>query len=172
MAASENGRFEHQFRILLVVVALDLVVSLLLWGTLGGRQALGFFAVTTALLFLYTLFFCERMLEEGFRSESRIVARDMRYRQTLGLLPEGVVILGNNAEIEWMNVAAERHFGMDASVLGKPFQERCPTKDCAISSMRAALTSPCSVSFPAATKSLKSPWSRPTCSTPSSCRTT
>ena len=32
MAASENGRFEHQFRILLVVVALDLVVSLLLWG--------------------------------------------------------------------------------------------------------------------------------------------
>ena len=61
MAASENGRFEHQFRILLVVVALDLVVSLLLWGTLGGRQALGFFAVTTALLFLYTLFFCERM---------------------------------------------------------------------------------------------------------------
>ena len=126
MAASENGRFEHQFRILLVVVALDLVVSLLLWGTLGGRQALGFFAVTTALLFLYTLFFCERMLEEGFRSESRIVARDMRYRQTLGLLPEGVVILGNNAEIEWMNVAAERHFGMDASVLGKPFQEAVP----------------------------------------------
>lgn len=123
MAASENGRFEHQFRILLVVVALDLVASLLLWGTLGGRQALGFFAVTTALLFLYTLFFCERMLEEGFRSESRIVARDMRYRQTLGLLPEGVVILGNNAEIEWMNVAAERHFGMDASVLGKPFHE-------------------------------------------------
>ena len=44
MAASENGRFEHQFRILLVVVALDLVVSLLLWGILGGRQALGFFA--------------------------------------------------------------------------------------------------------------------------------
>ena len=123
MAASENGRFEHQFRILLVVVVLDLVVSLLLWGILGGRQALGFFAVTTALLFLYTLFFCERMLEEGFRSESRIVARDMRYRQTLGLLPEGVVILGNNAEIEWMNVAAERHFGMDASVLGKPFHE-------------------------------------------------
>ena len=63
------------------------------------------------------------MLEEGFRSESRIVARDVRYRQTLGLLPEGVVILGNNAEIEWMNVAAERHFGMDASVLGKPFHE-------------------------------------------------
>ena len=126
MAASENGRFEHQFRILLVVVALDLVVSLLLWGILGGRQALGFFAVTTALLFLYTLFFCERMLEEGFRSESRIVARDMRYRQTLGLLPEGVVILGNNAVIEWMNAAAERHFGMNATVLGKPFQEAVP----------------------------------------------
>lgn len=126
MAASENGRFEHQFRILLVVVALDLAVSLLLWGLLGGCQALGFFAVTTALLFLYTLFFCERMLEEGFRSESRIVARDMRYRQTLGLLPEGVVILGNNAVIEWMNVAAERHFGMDATALGKPFQEAVP----------------------------------------------
>lgn len=126
MAASENGRFEHQFRILLVVVALDLAVSLLLWGILGGRQALGFFAVTTALLFLYTLFFCERMLEEGFRSESRIVARDMRYRQTLGLLPEGVVILGNNAVIEWMNVAAERHFGMASTVLGKSFQEAVP----------------------------------------------
>lgn len=126
IATSENERFERQFHVLLVVVAVDLLVSLLLWGWQGVDTGLVFFAVTMGLLLLYTLFLCARILEEGLRSESRIVARDMRYRQTLGLLPEGVVILGNNAVLEWMNEAAQRHFGLDAMAIGRPFYEVVP----------------------------------------------
>lgn len=122
----ENDRFEQQFRFLLIVAGVDLAACVVVALLFGGQAALVFFAVTLALLFLYSLSFCARMLEEDVRSQSRIVARDMRYRQTLGLLPEGVVILGNNAVIEWMNAEAQRHFGIDEKAVGWPFTEAVP----------------------------------------------
>ena len=97
----------------MICLALDLVF--------GHETALASFAGAMVLLFILSLLLGLRLLEEGDRSEQRIAARDVRYRQTLALLPEGVVILGEGERVEWWNVAAQRHMGITDAALGRPF---------------------------------------------------
>ncbi len=94
-----------------VGLAGSLDAALLLWG-----------AGTTVLLLLTVLMWRE-LVHEDERKARRIRDRDFRYRQTLALLPEGVVILRDDNQIEWLNDMALRHLGFTPDVVGKPLFE-------------------------------------------------
>ncbi len=79
----------------------------------GGVGAVALFAVT-AFLFI-------DLLQEDSKKAKRIRDRDLRYRQTLALLPEGVVILGEGWRIDWFNRQAMRHLGVGSADLGRSF---------------------------------------------------
>lgn len=63
------------------------------------------------------------LLREDEKKAQRIRDRDQRYRQTLALLPEGVVILGEGWRVEWINERAMVHLGIKPEGVGRSFFE-------------------------------------------------
>ena len=65
------------------------------------------------------------IVDEERYMQARLEARDARYRQTLELLPEGVVILkGEDGVIEWVNTMAGVHLGITSEDVGSVFTDR------------------------------------------------
>lgn len=108
----------------LAVVIGQLLVTLVaavLWLMNEDDRALFVFTVGIALMTASALYVGKLLTEEERNLEERLAARDFRYRQTLELLPEGVVILGENNRIEWVNSAARKHLELTNRHVGLDF---------------------------------------------------
>lgn len=108
----------------LAVVIGQLLVTLaaaVLWLMNENDKALFVFTVGIALMTGAALYVGKLLTEEERKLEERLTARDFRYRQTLELLPEGVVILGEENRIEWVNSAAKKHLNLTNQHVGLNF---------------------------------------------------
>ena len=119
-------------RLGMAVVAGLLIVTLAagcLWLTGQGSQALAVFSIGVALCTVVSVWAGRLSAEEQRSLEERLAARDARYRQTLELLPEGVVILRDHWQIEWVNSTALRHLGLRPADQGSNFLEHIESAD-------------------------------------------
>lgn len=108
----------------LAVVIGQLLVTLaaaVLWLLDEDDKALFIFTVGIALMTAPALYVGRLLTEEERKLEERLAARDFRYRQTLELLPEGVVILGEENRIEWGNSAATKDLNLTMKHVGLDF---------------------------------------------------
>lgn len=105
----------------LIVVTL---VSMVLWLTTGIRTASIVFCSGVVVFALLAFYVGKLVADEERHMQARLDARDARYRQTLEVLPEGVVILKGDGSIEWVNTAAGEHLGLTADDLGSRFTDR------------------------------------------------
>lgn len=53
------------------------------------------------------------------KNQAKLEEKELRFRQTLSALPDGVVLLRKDLEIQWMNRIAERDLSLDAKDVGK-----------------------------------------------------
>ena len=107
-ALSARGR-RTQFLGILIVGGLILValVSAVLWLSVAAGTAAIFFCMGVSFFALLAVYAGKLIVDEERYMQARLEARDARYRQTLELLPEGVVILkGEDGVIEWVNTMA------------------------------------------------------------------
>lgn len=88
-----------------------------------GREsfAMTVYVAGTLACFLTTVLLFRDLLQEDSKKAKRIRDRDLRYRQTLALLPEGVVILGEDWRIDWVNEQAKVHMNVQPEDAGKRF---------------------------------------------------
>lgn len=88
-----------------------------------GREsfAMMVYVAGTLACFLTTVLLFRDLLKEDSKKAKRIRDRDLRYRQTLALLPEGVVILGEDWRIDWVNEQAKVHLNVHPEDAGKRF---------------------------------------------------
>lgn len=113
-ALSARGR-RTQFLGILIVGGLILValVSAVLWLSVAAGTAAIFFCMGVSFFALLAVYAGKLIVDEERYMQARLEARDARYRQTLELLPEGVVILkGEDGVIEWVNTMAGVHLGI------------------------------------------------------------
>ncbi len=123
---SQTERAQRAQRLGILIVAGLLTVSLIaitLWLLEKDDSALFFFTFGVAVLIVLSVYTGRLTAEEQRQLEERLAARDFRYRQTLELLPEGVVILRGENRIEWVNSTAKAHFGVTADNAGEDFLE-------------------------------------------------
>ena len=100
----------------LIVVAL---ISAVLWLSVAGNTAALFFCMGVSVFALLAVYAGKLIVDEERYMQARLEARDARYRQTLELLPEGVVILkGEEGVIEWVNTMAAVHLGITPEDVG------------------------------------------------------
>ena len=100
----------------LIVVAL---ISAVLWLSVAGNAAALFFCMGVSVFALLAVYAGKLIVDEEHYMQARLEARDARYRQTLELLPEGVVILkGEEGVIEWVNTMAGAHLGITPEDVG------------------------------------------------------
>ncbi len=78
-------------------------------------------SVATAVLFILGMTLWQSLMREDRIKARRIRDRDQRYRQTLALLPEGVVILGEGWRVEWVNARALEHLSLGPGCAGRSF---------------------------------------------------
>ena len=97
------------------------VLAGFIWYFGTAETAMFVLAVGSAVIFASSMFLFRDLLREDSKKAKRIRDRDVRYRQTLALLPEGVVILGEGRRIEWVNEQATVHLGVHADDVGKYF---------------------------------------------------
>ena len=67
-----------------------------------------------------TIAMIKSLLDACYQAK-RIRDRDVRYRKTLALLPEGVAILGEGWRIDWVNARGAEHFGIAPEMIGRSF---------------------------------------------------
>ena len=119
-------------RLGIAVVAGLLVVTLAagtLWLAGNGDRALAVFSVGVAVCTALSVWAGRLSADEQRSLEERLAARDARYRQTLELLPEGVVILKGSWKIEWVNTTASHHFGLTMADEGRNFLDHIESAD-------------------------------------------
>ena len=119
-------------RLGIAVVAGLLVVTLAagtLWMAGAGEKALAVFSVGVAVCTALSVWTGGLSADEQRSLEERLAARDARYRQTLELLPEGVVILKGGWKIEWVNTTASHHFGLTMEDEGSDFLDHIESAD-------------------------------------------
>ena len=119
-------------RLGIAVVAGLLVVTLAagtLWLAGNGDRALAVFSVGVAVCTALSVWAGRLSADEQRSLEERLAARDARYRQTLELLPEGVVILKGSWKIEWVNTTASHHFGLTMADEGCNFLDHIESAD-------------------------------------------
>lgn len=97
------------------------VLAGFIWYFGTAETAMLVLAVGSAVIFASSIFLFRDLLREDSKKAKRIRDRDVRYRQTLALLQEGVVILGEGRRIEWVNEQATVHLGVHAADVGKYF---------------------------------------------------
>ena len=97
------------------------VLAGFIWYFGTAETAMCVLAVGSAVIFASSTFLFRDLLREDSKKAKRIRDRDVRYRQTLALLPEGVVILGEGRRIEWVNEQATVHLGVRGEDVGKYF---------------------------------------------------
>ncbi len=100
-----------------------------IWYMAGAESALIVLMLGAMALFAAAMFLFQDLLREDSKKAKRIRDRDARYRQTLALLPEGVVILGEGRRIEWVNEQATVHMGVRQEDAGKPFFDVVTDRD-------------------------------------------
>lgn len=125
-ALSARGR-RTQFLGILIVGGLILValVSAVLWLSVAAGTAAIFFCMGVSFFALLAVYAGKLIVDEERYMQARLEARDARYRQTLELLPEGVVILkGEDGVIEWVNTMAGVHLGITSEDVGSVFTDR------------------------------------------------
>ncbi len=67
--------------------------------------------------------------EKTRRKKVKAEAKELRFKQTLGALPDGVVLLLKNWEIQWLNRIAQSELGLDPGTdVGKKIVEVYPDK--------------------------------------------
>lgn len=108
---------------LAVVIGLLIVtlVAAVLWLLGESDKALLIFTIGIAVMTTLALYAGKLLTDEENELERRLKARDFRYRQTLELLPEGVVILGKDNRIEWVNSAAQKDLSLTTDQIGLNF---------------------------------------------------
>lgn len=119
-------------RLGIAVVAGLLVVTLAagtLWLAGNGDRALAVFSVGVAVCTALSVWAGRLSADEQRSLEERLATRDARYRQTLELLPEGVVILKGSWKIEWVNTTASHHFGLTMADEGSNFLDHIESAD-------------------------------------------
>ena len=124
-ALSARGR-RTQFLGILIVGGLILValVSAVLWLSVAAGTAAIFFCMGVSFFALLAVYAGKLIVDEERYMQARLEARDARYRQTLELLPEGVVILkGEDGVIEWVNTMAGVHLGITSEDVGSVFTD-------------------------------------------------
>ncbi len=111
-----------------VLLAFVILSAALLGLALAGceRTALVCWGLMSSFLFLMTLRAWRVLLRENEKKARRLKDRDFRYRQTLALLPEGVVIMKDDGRIDWMNSMAEEHLGLPTESAGALFSRVMP----------------------------------------------
>lgn len=122
---SPRGRRTQHLGILifggLILVAL---ISAVLWLSVAGDTAALFFCMGVAVFALLAVYAGKLIVDEERSLQARLEARDARYRQTLELLPEGVVILkGENGVVEWVNTMAAVHMDVTPEDAGRIFTD-------------------------------------------------
>lgn len=125
-ALSARGR-RTQFLGILIVGGLILValVSAVLWLSVAAGTAAIFFCMGVSFFALLAVYAGKLIVDEERYMQARLEARDARYRQTLELLPEGVVILkGEDGVIEWVNTMAGVHLGITSEDVSSVFTDR------------------------------------------------
>lgn len=91
------------------------------WAFDGREFAMAVYGAGTLACFLTAAVLFRDLLKEDSKKAKRIRDRDLRYRQTLALLPEGVVILGEDWRIDWVNEQARVHLNVQPEDAGKCF---------------------------------------------------
>lgn len=111
---------------ILIVAGLICVslVSVVLWLTMDGGRAALFFCVGVAIFSMLAVYAGKLVVDEERHMQARLDARDARYRQTLEVLPEGVIILKGDGIIEWVNTAAKEHLGLTQDDVGQAFETK------------------------------------------------
>ena len=77
--------------------------------------------VGTVGIFILSVRLWLALVREDEKKAKRIRDRDVRYRKTLALLPEGVAILGEGWRIDWVNARGAEHFGIAPEMIGRSF---------------------------------------------------
>lgn len=125
-ALSARGRRTQSLGILIVGgLILVALVSAVLWLSVAAGTAAIFFCMGVSFFALLAVYAGKLIVDEERYMQARLEARDARYRQTLELLPEGVVILkGEDGVIEWVNTMAGVHLGITSEDVGSVFTDR------------------------------------------------
>lgn len=131
MSDKSTDRVQHttqhtQILGILIVAGLICVslVSVVLWLTMDGGRAALFFCVGVAIFSMLAVYAGKLVVDEERHMQARLDARDARYRQTLEVLPEGVIILKGDGIIEWVNTAAKEHLGLTQDDVGQAFETK------------------------------------------------
>lgn len=130
--AQQTALFENvrwRAKVLLICFAILLVAFVCLWLLASQQLALTVWGIGMVFLFVGSIFLFRDMEREDQKKAKRIRDRDTRYRQTLALMPEGVVILSENWTIDWINAKATEHFGITPQSVGKGLFEAFDDKD-------------------------------------------
>lgn len=111
---------------ILIVAGLICVVlvSIVLWLTVGAGRAAIFFCAGIGIFSMLAIYAGKLVVDEERHMQARLDARDARYRQTLEVLPEGVIILKGDGTIEWVNTAAKVHLGLTQDDVGQVFDTK------------------------------------------------
>ena len=97
------------------------IFMLAAWMSDAPRAAIWIWAAGTVVIFILSVRLWLAIVREDERKAKRIRDRDVRYRKTLALLPEGVAILGEGWRIDWVNARAAEHFGIGPEMIGRSF---------------------------------------------------
>ena len=126
---SPQGRLIAKLSIAAIVL-FWLIAFAALWLVLREKytEALTAFTCGVAVLVLASLFISRLSVKEQQSLEERLAARDARYRQTLELLPEAVVIV-REGRIDWVNSAAKRYFGITLKNAGQSLENLIDDED-------------------------------------------
>lgn len=126
VADGPEARLERLRRCGAILAASFIVVAI---ATVCARTVLDvdtvyWLLLAASLAFLFaSLGLWRDLLREDEKKAQRIRDRDQRYRQTLALLPEGVVILGEGWRVEWINERAMVHLDIKPEGVGRSFFE-------------------------------------------------
>lgn len=125
---SARGR-RTQFLGILIVGGLIVgrALSAVLWLSVAGNTAALFFCMGVSVFALLAVYAGKLIVDEEHYMQARLEARDARYRQTLELLPEGVVILkGERASLSGSTPWRPFISGSRPRMSGRSFATRFP----------------------------------------------
>lgn len=98
------------------------VFMMVVWMNDASRAVIFWmWAVGTVGIFILSVRLWLALVREDEKKAKRIRDRDVRYRKTLALLPEGVAILGEGWRIDWVNARGAEHFGIAPEMIGRSF---------------------------------------------------
>lgn len=120
-AALRLAHIRRQVAAVACIFAALFVAAALLAEFSSLTAGLAIWGAGALVLLIPIAFILRAVLQEDSRKARRIKERDRRYRETLAILPEGVVILGENWTIDWTNERAAAHLGIGDDRTGERF---------------------------------------------------